>query len=91
MRLGQGDAQQVRALVHFGLQHAQAAVELVMPGRKAQLAREVVEPAVKRGRVVRAGPFVEQRGRERGGAVLARRVERAPPANAKRSVTTGIE
>ena len=78
MRLGQGDAQQVRALFPVGLEHAKGPVELVMPGRKAHLGREFVEPAVKRRRVVLARPLVEQRGRERGGAVLARRVETRP-------------
>src|SRR6185437_12888551 len=78
MRFGQGDAQQVRALVNVCPEHPDGPVELVVSGRKAYLRRHFVEPTVKRRGVVFTRPLIKHRGRESGGSILARQVEIGP-------------
>ena len=90
MRLGQGEAQQIRALVQVGLEH-EAAVELVVAGGKAQLGGEFVELAVKRGRVVGPAPSSSSEAASAAVPSLPGGSRLAPPGNVKRSVTTGIE
>ena len=80
-RFGERHTQQIGGLRQIALQHPEAAAEFVLPGGKTQLAGKIVEPAVIGDAVVSPRSLVEEGSGHRGGALLARRVERGAAGN----------